>query len=315
MKKLFFSFVMMLALVIVAGTAMAQTSTTPYLDATYSYSISAISPASANAVEIYITSDAAGTSKIDPLTNVATPVIQYTLSSATGATLAISDAGYNGTLSAGTVTFNLLFSSAVGSTFASADGLTPYYVWIKAYSGDNTTCSNLKYLIVTPQQNNFDLAITASADVCQKVITPTAENIMGSVGQYTEFTYTVNRTGGNTTQLWSFDLTLSDVNMTYLTTTNTVELVGVPSTSQSDYNTSTGLLNVKVNADIASVVVTFRILTTPGAADNTFTATLTNEKLWNPAGSVVLYTDDATGDNDGVVLKLVPFIGTFVGVD
>ena len=306
MKKIVFT-LMVFALVAVSNKMFGQTSTTPYKGATYTYSVAAIEPGTTNLVEVYISSDDAGATAVTAGTD-------YEITASTGAVLTTeAGQGYRGELSAANITFDILYPATSGLTF---DGTVTYYLWVKVYSGDENTCTNYKYIKIVPAANNFDLAITAEADKCQTVATPTSENVMASFGQTNDFTYTIERTGGISGQQWSFDLTLSDVNMTYSTTTNIVALVDVTDASVETYNATSGVLNVKVNSDVTSVTVTFRITTTPGAPDNTFTATLTNEKLLNTAGTSTLYTvADPSGDADGIILKQVPFIGIFQGVD
>ena len=306
MKKLVFTFLTMVVFAFVANTTFAQTSTTPYLGATYTYSVADIEPGSANLVEVYISSDAAGA-------NAVTVASDYEIITSTGATLTSTGGqGYRGALSAANISFDILYP---GTSTLATDGTT-YYLWVKVYSGDETTCSNFKYIEIEPAANDFDLAITAEADKCQAVAIPTSENVMASDGQTTTFEYTIVRTGGTSSQQWSFDLTLDDVDMTYDVTTNTVALDDVTDASTETYDTGTGVLNVQVNSAVTSVTVTFSITTTPGAPDNTFTATLTNEKLLNDAGTSTLYTvPDPSGDSDAIILQQVPFIGTFQGVD
>lgn len=316
MKKLFFSFVMLVTLVIVAGSAKGQDAVNPYLDATYSYTVAAISPANSNTVEVYITSDAGGSTRV-------TPTGSYTLSSPTGADLTLDNSNklYKGTLSSSTVGFDLVYSSVSGSTFAGATGTTPYYLWIKVYSGDNLTCNNYKYIIIKPKANDFNLTIASAGNNCQKVVTPTAENTMGSEGQSNDFSYTVTQAGVGTGQYWSFTLSLDNTSMSYNSNTNSVS---TPSISVIDGTGTVGVvtaysngsITLKVPSTATSVKLSFNIATTPGASTTIFKGTLSNEKLLNTAGTVTLYTvTDSSSDNASVELKQVPYIGSFTGVN
>jgi hypothetical protein len=102
-----------------------------------------------------------------------------------------------------------------------------------------------------------------------------------------------------------------------LATTNNVEYVSASTTTGTGAVTittaySAGTVTLTAPASATTIRVTFRILTTPGVQE-TFVATMTNEKLMNAASTVELYTDVATGDNADVLLKRVPFIGGFTG--
>ena len=66
MKKLLFSLVMMFALVIVAGTAMAQTNSTPIPGGTYNYTISGITSVAGATVSITYSGSGASFSAITP---------------------------------------------------------------------------------------------------------------------------------------------------------------------------------------------------------------------------------------------------------
>jgi len=67
MKKLLFTFLTLVALAFVTNTTFAQTSVTPYLGATYNYTMSGLDgPDEARTVRIYFTTDAAPGTLITP---------------------------------------------------------------------------------------------------------------------------------------------------------------------------------------------------------------------------------------------------------
>lgn len=315
MKKLFFSLVMLVTLVIVAGSAKGQDATHPYLDATYSYSISGISPASNNRVEVYFTSDQGGSTLIDPATS-------YTLTSPIGADLKIATAGnkfYSSTLSAGTLSFDLNLSSGTSSAFKSADGATKFFLWIKVFTGDNNTCSNYKYLEITPKVNNFRLDIASTGGGCQSTISPATENTMATQGQTNSFSYTITPTGVGNGQNWQFTLTLDKTKWSYLGADNIVNYVTATVsgsgaiTPTSAY--SNGVITLTAPSTATAVTVSFSISSTPGADNTDFKATLSDEKLLNNAANKTLFTADPTNDNATVTFDKIPYIGDFMGVN
>ncbi len=149
MKKIVFILMTVFALALMAGSAVAQTSVTPYLGAAYTYSVADIEPGSANLVEVYISSDAAW------IQLLATAASDYEIVSSTGATLTTAGGqGYRGALTSSDITFNILYPGTSNLTVGST-----YYLWVKVYSGNESTCSNIKYITIVPAANNFDLAL------------------------------------------------------------------------------------------------------------------------------------------------------------
>ena len=123
MKKLLFSFVMMIALVIVAGNAMAQTSVAPYIGETYSYTISGLDQVTSDrTVKIYLTTDVAKGTKIDPTAAFA--------ASGGGLTAYSSNTSeYSATLAKGATTTPASFSFNIKWNTVTAG--TKYHLWIE----------------------------------------------------------------------------------------------------------------------------------------------------------------------------------------
>ena len=187
--------------VIVAGSAMAQTSTTPFRGATYRYTVGGIDASTlTRTARIYYSTDAAPGTLIAPgtggisVTNITGTPANPTDNNATGNY-------HNMTLASNTtaISFDLTFGTTVP--------LVASRVWIEIIQG---TCSNMKYLIVTPAANTLDYSIVASvASLCTSTSTPTTAGA-DAVNPSTTITYTVTRIGGTTGYNWSFDLALND---------------------------------------------------------------------------------------------------------
>lgn len=287
---------MMLALVIVAGSAMAQTSITPFQGAKYSYSIGGIDASStlSRTARIYYTTDAlpgtpialGGTTSIT-VSNVGGLPSAPTGGSATGAY-------YDMTLVANTtaITFDITYGATVPTS--------PLRIWIEIIQG---TCSNMKYLIVTPTANTLDYSIVASvSSLCTSTSTPTSPGI-DAVNPTTTITYAVTRIGGTTGYNWSFDLALNDdqsLNETVVVTTGgTVTNVG------SVYTVS--------GANSATVTVT--VNNVAGTNNAAYVGTITSMTQYVGTTTAVNSSQDLTlGNNTSTTTLLeIPAIGTFSG--
>ena len=321
MKKLLFSFVMMIALVIVTGTAMAQTSVTPYLGGTYSYTVSGLDQVStARFVEVYIT-DAA---------NAKQALTGYTANApTTGLSLAAGTLLYSGALTGSptpaTIGFNIDFATS-GLTAG-----TTYRLWVKIYNGTSAagTCYNARFITIVPAVNNFNLvAAVTNASICQ-TITPDgslAVNTTASAAQSTVFTYTVTKTGGDNNDDWSFDFKIPSTTVTGLDISNITSSVPTITTGTGTNTVltsgtiSAGTFNVKVtNSDLAVnasvVTITITIPTAAGVADAAFAATISAAKLYvNQTATVSIGTETNGADNTATTtLKSLPAIGGFIG--
>lgn len=277
MKKLFFSFVMMLALVIVTGSAMAQTSTTPYQGAKYSYSVSGIDAGSTTRlVKVYYTTSAAPTTKITcgGATSITVSNVNCTPAATPAVSLVSDDETF--TLPASTTVFS--FDAAFGASVAT----NAARIWIVIYNdAAGTQCSNTMYLGVTPAANALDYGIVADvANVCPTSEVPTSTGQDG-IADNTVVSYTVTRTGGVTAYNWSFDFNGSTINVT-------------------------GATNTKV--------VTATVANTPGASQAA-TRSISNFKQYVGTSLVVNSTSDTNAGNNSAstTIDQAPSIGTFIG--
>lgn len=191
MKQKLFTLLMMLALVVIASGAWAQTSTTPRVGGSYSYSISGMdaAPAGGRYFEIYLT-DNTGTAVAGGVTYV----------SGTSGTLPGTDLATAQVIpeSATQVNFIATFSSSltVGDT---------YRLYFKVYNdAAHSECSNWMFMNVVPAANNINATVTvASTSVCPATTEPTVEKT-DALDATMDLTFTITRTNGNTTSDWSY---------------------------------------------------------------------------------------------------------------
>ena len=277
----------------------AQTSTTPYLGDTYSYSVTGIDgAATTRTAQIYFTNSAAPGTLITP----GSTTFELSSLADNGGSITIpspSSDMYEFTLSSGAtqIDFNVDFGS----------GLTvddTYRIWIKIFDTNTSSCSNMMFLNVVPKTSALDFAISASvATVCPATTTPTTEQT-DAVDNTTTITYTVTRTGGNDASNWSFDLSLDDDQ-------GLSETVTVSSTT--NVNNSGSTYTIEGGTSIATVTV--EITNAPGTADADFDGAISNMTQYMGKSTVVNSTTDSNSSNNSATttLKRIPSIGGFVG--
>lgn len=301
MKKQFFSIVLMLALVIVAGSVMAQSSTEPYLGATYSYRVTGIDGATnLRPAKIHFT-----TSADAAVTPGATTFLLPTISDNNGAiTASLVGDNYTFNLSSGATTLNF------DITYGTAAGLTvdaTYKIWIEIEDSPTSACTNMMYLNVVPKTNNLDFAITSISEKCPDTTVPNSQQT-DAVNDNSTIEYTITRDAGNTAYDWSFELAIDPTSF------------GSPSddvsVSYSSGTTGAGFGSPIRVTGVESVTATITIKNNPGVAATNFKATLSNWKQYVNQGSVVNSTFDKTSSNNEstTTLKRIPSIGGFNGL-
>jgi hypothetical protein len=205
MKKQLFSLLMMLALVVVAGSAMAQTNVAPYANGTtmYSYTWSGVTPITTTHGFFVLS---------------AAPTATPTSSTATAAHYDIGAGADAPTPDGGTATVKITWNNA-------SNGGT-YYV---AFVATNATCTNFRYIQVLPkapvdftiyavgvtgQPNGTDLTLnttTADGDAsCAPELRVGADYLSGSGTEGNGSVYVffrVDRLNGTIANDWTADIT------------------------------------------------------------------------------------------------------------
>lgn len=265
---------MLVTLVIVAGSAMAQgTAIAPYQGQTYTYTLN------------NIVMPHAGTATID-------------FGSATGWTLSDVSLGgsspYTVPLATTTISFKIAFGTSASSgkvTVTITDG--------------TSNCSNyisLDIAPVAPPTLSLVVATTSPAEICQTT-NNTTNNTAASVGASNTFTYTVTPTMSSGGVSFAYDFNLND----YLLGTNAISVV------HSGTGTATGGPNSSISVTGATGVQTFTVTfaTTTGIAAESITGTASNAVLTVGGTGTGTYSGTIPTNNISVSVKSLPSIGVF----
>jgi len=284
MKKLFFSIVMMIALVIVAGSAMAQTKTTPYPGGKYTYTISGLKVIS-NGTATITTSDVGMV--------VSNIVDQSSTTIALNAILTTTTA----------LTFDVTYDPGMATGLQS----------ITFELTDGVGCKNNIHMDVTiAAKPTMAIAITSSqTSICQNLIASPANVIAASVGATNSFTFTATPTLTNVTTAYNYTykLALPNALTTGLTDYTITPTVG----NHGTYNALTGIVTGTgtAAADATADEYTISFTTTTGIAPVTVTGTLSLPSLTVTSGGAT-YTGSITAPAfKSVEVKTTPSIGTF----
>lgn len=282
MKKQFFTFLMMIALVIVAGSAMAANEKNVFPGGTYTYNLTGIG--SVNAASTTVTYDG------DNVT--ITPVSGYAIAANT----------VNGTIS-----FELFFDDSPLATSGKI-----LVVIDDATSG----CSNsIEYSITVLPMPSYTLSIAASiAETCQ-VRTGADDNLADARGtEDNSFTFTVTPVIANIPTgmeyTYSYDITLPS-NAVLTGFTNVTSAVTGYSPGEVTYTLTRTALADEYSPDVFTVA----FKTTTGAATQSIQASLplTNSTLVPNNGGTGSYTATNGGNlSASVSVKAVPKIGSFL---
>ena len=273
MKKLLFSLVMMFALVIVAGTAMAANETSVLPGGIYTYTLKGVSSV-----------------------NAAVATVDYTGSNETIAELSGSYTIAAGTVN-GTVTFTVLYGS---QTTPATDG--DIVVTIK----DNVSeCSNsIKLKITVTPAPIIDLAMTATEDqYCQTTLTAT-DNTAASLLSPNTLTFTIGKTVTYAPSSYTWGYTITLPNSTNPLNAFVVKRNGVvtaPGTFTGIASTATEVWTVEfqTTTNLSAQSVT-AALTAVKLTDTTSAAGVYNELV-----------AAETNNSDAVAVKSLPAIGKF----
>ena len=274
MKKHFFSFVMMLVLVIVAGKAMAQTNTTPFIGSKYTYKLNGV---------------------VVPVSGTAT--VSY--SDATHVTL--SKTTFPVTAGTTTYSFDITFNDGA------IDGKLT--VNVKDVAG----CENFIELAVKPKAKPaLALKIEGNVpDLCQKTKTGTLTDNTdavtdGGTSNTNSFTFTVTPAVSNVSAnyTYAYSIVITDVpgltgyNVAY---TGTGSYSGGVVSKGVDMTPDVFTVTFKTTTDIAPQVIT-------GALDN---AVLTVTTTSGTGTYNATFGVSDVDKSDVVTVKSMPTIGQF----
>jgi len=286
MKKLFFSFVMLVTLVIVAGSAMGQDKKNPYQGGTYDYTVSGILV------------QTQGTAKIEYLGG----------SGASFSNVNLADAGsglYTVPTGGTALTFKTTYSSSA----------TAGKIRVTITDGSGTgSCVNFIEMSINPKALPlYAVTVTTSnSEFCQNTTSTPADVTAASVGQTNTVTFTVKSSVLNlaSTSNYSYTYTVD------LTGTG-LDAYGVVKTSGNGTCTPSGSSAFVVNgsmtdgsASIPDQVFTITFKTTTGKAPIIIPGTLVSASITVPdAGNKVYNASPTTAAPSKV--NTMPSIGTF----
>jgi len=291
MKKQLFSFVMMLALVIVAGSVFGQgTNKLPWVGVDKTYTVTGLTDADTYA--FYVTS-----------TSVTLPTSANDIDAA-GNTYAFVS-GQSGTVASAQAVMHIIWKST-----------TTYRLWIET---SRAGCSNYRYVTVTPE-NAIDFSITgigsgldtydASAagddggNICAVPYNTNYDQEGGSYNSGSTYVYfKVFRTNGITANNWSFTLAMS-LNAINLTSSD----IQFSNTGTGAWN-SLASLNITVTAqDNYYLRVPIALLTN---ANRDIVGTISAMLEANTGLSEVVSAPHTANNTDTSTLKATPATGTF----
>lgn len=287
MKKQFLSFVMMLALVIMAGTAMAQTAITPYAGTTYTYTLGGVKLNTTGTADVSLIG---GTS--------------WSLVSASDQAGALTVVGTM--VNVPTTSTSLIF--VIKYNDAETDGTKTLRVLLTDGTGGCTNYINLAVTVVA--KPTLVLAVTSVVDFCQTTNNLT-DNTAGSVGASNTFTFTVTPTFGSATiaagAKYAYKFNLND----YLIGANAISIqrtggTGTDNDGGADVGTT---ITVTDATDVQTFTVVFP--TTTGLAPEIITGTVSDAVLTVGGSGTGTYTGTFSPASEGVEVKSTPSIGTF----
>ncbi|BBE17677.1 hypothetical protein AQPE_1834 [Aquipluma nitroreducens] len=297
MKKLFYSFLMLVTLVIVAGSAKGQVNSTVIQGGTYTYTLKGIVVNTAGTATIDFDGDAAeviavtagfsGTDKTNLIAKAgsydATFTVHYSTSATVGATgnliVTIKDGSSNGCTN--TIKLNVTVLAAPTINLAIAADKGPQYCQTIANTTDNTAASK--------DQNN----------TIKFTVTPTFENINVS----------------GTSFLWSYTLKLPNPSGLLGTTAGAFKVTKGGNDITSDVIATGGLQVVDLASSVTSEEFTVTFYTTSGIAAQNLEGTVSNVSVREDRTGGTTYNENTTingSDNSATVtVNALPSIGSF----
>lgn len=281
MKKQFFTFLMMIALVIVAGKAMAQTNSklTPAQGSKWTYTLGGMSSNNLDAVTF----------------NVNESNTDFTAVIGTSSDVTIENAST--AIASGSASVDVTWNVSSGT----------YYLWVKVQDNAGvgpTNCSNYRFLEINPIANSFVVTVygmgtddndaytnlSANSDNltdCSEFVGADFDFNGGNSDGSSYVYFSVERTGGNASSTWSFIFTLTNS-------------VGADLTS-FDYYIGTAWTEAHAEASTITVpadqnTVIVRVLKANTAAGQTLTGNI---------GATAVETLGALADSSGANSKTI----------
>ncbi len=287
MKKLFFSFVMLVTLVIVAGSAKAQIGTSPYPGGTYTYTLSGIALKNDGTVKVEYSVPSEIT--ITPKTGLGETSSPFTISK--DITSISFDVKYSKDAEPGEKTFTVTITD------------------------ETTKCYNFIKLDVTIKQRpTIAVSILASETdpICQKRNETPGDNSAAAVTANptvdNTFTYKVTpvvsyvASGGNFDYTYDITLPTEGALLGFGITNNVLANGGAISGTKVTY---TGVTEVKED------IFTITFKTTTGQVNQTLNASLGATPQLTVTSGGGVYDGTVSGSPSSVVVKSMPSIGTF----
>jgi len=278
MKQKFFTLIMMLALVIVTGSAFAQPIQTVYQGETYPYILGGIVVSTAG--HAVITTTVAGAS----IENVEGSGVAYTgtdIPVASGSTFVLNFDVEYATVGTGTITVDVT-------------------------DGGTGGCSNHISLAITVlARPTIDLAVAASEDQYCQATTNVTDNTAASVNSDNSFTFTVTPTIANDPAAYTFAYAIAFTDATGTFPTYDIVHTSGPGTWNEGPGTVTGCASE--TADVFTVTFKTVTMTTPIA----ISATVSSVILTETAHSKTFAETVTTNNDDHVDVNTTPSIGTF----
>lgn len=273
MKKLFYSFVMLVTFVIVAGSAKAQTNVTPYIGSTYQYTL--------NGVVV----KAAGTATIS-YSDVAHATVPASFAVSPGTTSYSFNITYNDDAVNGTLTVSV------------QDG--------------TTGCSNRIELSIKPKAKpTLAISIAGSVDdLCQNkketALTDNTDAVTDGGPHTNSFTFKVSPIVNNVTTNFNYEYSIGFTDLT------AHPITGIAITYPSSYSggkvTHTGVSAIV--EDVFTVTFNTKTGLDPQTIVGTITAGSAKLTVPNVHGSGE-YLGTITTGTDNVIIKTMPSIGQF----
>ena len=278
---------MMLTLVIVAGSAMATVNNTVIQGGTYPYSLNGLGIVGAGSyVEItYTTGTGASFSSITeqtPTALVAHPTRANTYMILQSSTSLKFNVAYSGTATSGNI-------------------------HVKITDGVSLCTNEINLPITVTAEPTIDLAVTSSPTgaYCQTTQTAT-DNTAASLGSTNSITFTVTPTVVNAPSFytWGYTIGIPDPTLgAYKITKGGTDVTAAVKAGQS---------NINIASSVLSEIYTVTFTTTTGAAAKSLTGTASLGKLTDTGTGAGVYNETNNTNNLATVtVKTLPSIGSF----